>query len=349
MTQPRYSADSLTRFATGLLVAAGMEAPKAEAMAEILVDTDMLGHDTHGLALLPMYLREIANGGLTCSGMPEVVSDRAACLTWNGRGLPGFWLLKEAIAIACERSDTFGMSAVAIGNAHHMGCLASFLEPVTARGKVILIFSSAPPSASVAPFGARSGALSPAPVAAGIPTEGDPIIIDTSASITTNNMALRMTTEGRVYDSPAFIGADGKPSGDPAVLSAGGAILPAGGMAHGQKGYGWNLITETTSQGFSGQGRSVSPQGIVNAALVQVMEPEFFAGAAAFGAESSAIVAACRAATPVDAARPTRVPGENGLGRKRVALADGVELRGGIMENLGEWATRFEVTVPAAL
>ncbi|WP_417721136.1 Ldh family oxidoreductase [Salipiger sp.] len=349
MTQPRYDAGSLTLFATGLLVAAGMEQPKAEAMAEILVDTDMLGHNTHGLALLPMYLREIGNGSLTCSGTPEVLSDRAACLTWNGRGLPGFWLLKEAIAIACERSDTFGMSAVAIGNAHHMGCLASFLEPVTAQGKVILIFSSAPSSASVAPFGGRSGALSPAPVAVGIPTAGDPIIIDTSASITTNNMAQRMTTEGRVYDSPAFVGADGSASGDPAVLAAGGAILPAGGMDHGQKGYGWNLITETTSQGFSGQGRSGRPRGIVNAALVQVMEPGFFAGTAAFGAETSAIVAACHAATPVDPARPTRVPGESGLGRKRAALADGVALRGGIMENLEEWATRFDVALPAAL
>ena len=52
MSSTTYSVDALTRFATGLLTAAGLSTDKAEAVAAILVDGDLMGHDTHGLALL---------------------------------------------------------------------------------------------------------------------------------------------------------------------------------------------------------------------------------------------------------------------------------------------------------
>jgi len=39
-----YSAGSLTGFATSLLAAAGLSADKADAVARILVEGDLLGH-----------------------------------------------------------------------------------------------------------------------------------------------------------------------------------------------------------------------------------------------------------------------------------------------------------------
>jgi len=58
----RYSSEALTRFAVKLLQTAGVDDVPAEAVARTLVEGDLLGHDTHGLALLAPYVKEIENG-----------------------------------------------------------------------------------------------------------------------------------------------------------------------------------------------------------------------------------------------------------------------------------------------
>ena len=77
--------------------------------------------------------------------------------------------------------------------------LAAYLPRATAKGCMAIISSSDPSQKSVAPFGGRQPLFTPDPVAVGIPTDGDPILVDTSASITTNNMGARLAREGRRF------------------------------------------------------------------------------------------------------------------------------------------------------
>ena len=84
----RYRADELEAFAHAVLVRAGLAPERAADVAAVLVEGDCLGKPTHGLALLPPYLREIATGGMTLTGEPEVVNDFGACLTWTGASCP---------------------------------------------------------------------------------------------------------------------------------------------------------------------------------------------------------------------------------------------------------------------
>ena len=49
----RFDAAALQSFAQQLLLASGMAAGKAAAVADVLVVGDLLGHETHGLQLLP--------------------------------------------------------------------------------------------------------------------------------------------------------------------------------------------------------------------------------------------------------------------------------------------------------
>ena len=64
----RYDAEALTRFAVELLRTAGMDGALSEAVAHTLVEGDLLGHDTHGLALLAPYVKEIEKGTMACAG-----------------------------------------------------------------------------------------------------------------------------------------------------------------------------------------------------------------------------------------------------------------------------------------
>src|SRR5271167_1836357 len=130
----RYDSRALTEFASALLTRAGLELDMAAAVAEILVEGDLLGHTTHGLQLLPLYLAEIEGGRMTCSGTPQVVADFPAAVTWDGMRLPGQWLTLQAINLAVGRAKTFGTCTVVIKRSHHIGCLAAYLKRVADQG-----------------------------------------------------------------------------------------------------------------------------------------------------------------------------------------------------------------------
>ena len=72
-----------------------------------------------------------------------------------------------------------------------------------------LVYCSDPSTHSVAPFGAVTPVFTPNPLAAGIPTSGDPILLDVSASYTTNGMTTRLHKAGETLPHPWVQDADG--------------------------------------------------------------------------------------------------------------------------------------------
>jgi LDH2 family malate/lactate/ureidoglycolate dehydrogenase len=345
---PAYRAADLVAFAAAVFRAAGLDEAKARTVAEVLVEGDLLGHTTHGLQLAAPYLKAARDGSMTTEGEPEVVSDRGGALCWDGRRLPGPWLVVRAIEAALERARAHGIAAVAIRESHHIACLAAYLERATAKGCMILLTCSDPSEASVAPFGGLTAVFTPDPLALGIPTEGDPILIDMSASITTNGLTGRLRKEGRRFPGPWAMTAAGEPSDDPGALFTDppGTLLPTGGRDHGHKGYNLALTVEALSQGLAGHGRADRPTGWGASVYVQVMDPAAFGGAARFVRQTGFIAQACRSNPPAPGVEAVRLPGQAGLARKRKALAEGVRLHPGIMDALRPLAEQLGVAPP---
>src|SRR5512138_1143948 len=84
-TPARYDAEALRDYATDLLRASGVDAAIAGDVADVLLDGDLMGHTTHGLALLAGYLGQLADGGMRKSGEPAIVAQSDAAQTWDGR------------------------------------------------------------------------------------------------------------------------------------------------------------------------------------------------------------------------------------------------------------------------
>jgi LDH2 family malate/lactate/ureidoglycolate dehydrogenase len=346
-----YRATDLIKYASGLFAAAGCDGNKPEGIAAGLVEADLLGHTTHGLQLAPAYLNDLIAGTMPPRGEPDVVADRGAAVTWDGKRLPGVWLATRAVDLAMGRAPTHGTATVVIRRSHHIGCLAAFLQRATDRGLMITIASSDPAVATVAPFGGCKAVFTPNPFAVGIPTDGDPILIDISASITTNGMAARLRREGKRFPGPWALDPAGRPTDDPSVLFADppGTLLPVGGTDHGHKGYGLALMVEALTQGLGGFGRAEAPTKWGASVFIQVIDPSAFGGPTEFRHETGWLVAACRSAEPVPGTGAVRVPGERGLARKRRALVEGVALYPGIIDALAPFAEKFGVEVPRRL
>ncbi len=350
MNEPAYDHGALVGFAAALFEAARLDAEKAETTARYLVEADMLGHDTHGLAQAPGYLGALVDGTMTREGGPETVRDHGAVLTWDGRRLPGLWLTVKAIDAALDRVGAHGTAIVAIRRSHHIGCLAAFLERATDQGKMLILSCSDPSVSSIAPYGGVEPLYTPDPIAVGIPTAGDPVLIDISASITTNGMTGRLNAQGKKMPGQWAIDADGVPSDDPAVLFTDppGTILPIGGLEYGHKGFGLGLMVEALTQGLSGHGRADPGEGWGANTFVQVIDPAAFGGLEAFTRQTGWLAEAARANRPRPGVERVRLPGERGLSRKRDMLASGVTLYPGIMQALEAWADKLGVSLPEA-
>jgi LDH2 family malate/lactate/ureidoglycolate dehydrogenase len=169
----------------------------------VLVEGDLLGHDTHGLALLAPYLGELENG-LDGAGTEahRVLNERSATALWDGGRLPGPWLTLRAIDEAIERAQRCGTGTVVVRRSHHIACLAAYLTRATGRGFVLLLACSDPNAASVAPHGGLTPVFTPDPLAFGVPTSGDPVLIDLSASLTTNGLTARLHKRGQRWRIP---------------------------------------------------------------------------------------------------------------------------------------------------
>jgi LDH2 family malate/lactate/ureidoglycolate dehydrogenase len=349
MKHPRYRPEYLLSFAGRVLRSAGLPDEPADSVAEGLVEADLLGHTTHGLALLANYVEELACGRMEREGRPTVLAETPAAATWDARRLPGVWTTHLAVRDAESRARACGVGAVAIQRSHHIACLAAFLEAPARRNVLVLIFSSDPAGAHVAPFGGLTPVLTPNPIAAGIPATPDPILIDVSTSITTVALCARMLAAGAPLPGPWLLDRDGSPTDDPKAVTAGGALLPVGGLDHGHKGYGLSLIVAALTQGLGGYGRADEPRGWGASVFVLALCPEMFGGEAAFLRQTDRIAELCRAARTLQGQPGVRLPGEAGLAHKKHALAAGMPLCVSACDSLRKCGERFGLEPPTPL
>ena len=344
----RFEAAALKQFASRLLNASGLPTERACVVAEILVEGDLFGHTTHGLALLGPYLDSIKQGTMTLTGEPEVINDRGPTLVWDGRYLPGPWLVVKAIELAESRLADHGVVSVAIRRSHHIACLQAYLKAVTDRGRMVLLLSSDSSVASVSPHGGLEAVYTPNPIAVGIPTDHDPILIDISASTTTNGLTGRLHKEGGRLPGPWVKDNQGRASDNPSVLfdDPPGTIMPLGGIDLGHKGFALGLLVEVMTSALAGYGRAENPDRWGASVFVQLLDPQAFGGLEAFTRESGFLAAACRAVRVPKGAPAVRLPGEGGLKRRAEQLQNGVEPHPGIMDTLAQWAEQLNINKP---
>lgn len=344
----RYRPDVLLDFARTLLVRASMPADKAEAVAEILVEGELLGRATHGLALLAPYLKEVESGGMRVDGDPETVVDFGACLGWNGRKLPGPWLVLRVMDNAIARAGRFGMGAVTIQRSHHTASLGAYLSRATQRGYLMLLTLTDPGFSSVAPHGGIAPVLTSNPIAFGAPTKGAPILVDISTSMVTNGMVARHKREGRRFEQPWLLDNHGRPSTDPEVIFTNppGSVLSLGGLDAGHKGYGIGMMVELLTGCLSGHGRAEPNEGWSAAVFLLVVDPAAFGSDEAYLRQVEALAAACHASPPRPGFDQVRLPGEASAERRAAALRDGMTIDPEILIALGPWAEKLVVPLP---
>jgi L-lactate dehydrogenase len=275
----------------------------------------------------------------------------AATLLLDGNYLPGPFVLRRALGWAMPRAKKHGVATVSIRRCHHLACLQAYLPPVVERGLAVVLMCSDPANATVAAPGGVEAVCSPNPIAAGFPAKRGAVMMDTTTGSAANAQVARMRQEKRKFPVACLQTARGQATNDPAVLFAQppGSILPLGGIELGHKGFALAMLVEALTASLAGHGRADRPRRWGASVFLQVLDPKFFGGAAAFQRETEFFAQRCRKSKARPGAGTVRMPGEKSAARRREQRTDGVTLHPQIRPALEKWTRKYGVDFPLPL
>lgn len=280
--------------ATAAIFAALGSAPReADLIARHLVEANLQGHDSHGIGVIPMYVRAAKTGGMVLNQTLSVALDTGGMLICDGGAGAGQVMAHDAMDLGIARAAETGSAMVSLRNSHHIGRIGHWAEKCAAAGMVSIHFVNVAAGAFVAPFGGTRARLGTNPFCAGFPRAGEePVIVDFATSRLAAGKIRVAANKGQVLPEGALLDGNGNPTTDPNALSGDppGALVPFGE----HKGFGLALACELLGAALVGGRTQHSPEAdgsVLNSMLSIIVAPSVLGTGQAFGTELDAVLA----------------------------------------------------------
>lgn len=334
-------------FATTILAAAGLPQEQADLAAYHLVESNLLGHDSHGVIRVPGYAKSLRNGDLLPVGNQRVTRETPATLVLDANKSFGIVLAYESMrnAVARAKQHTFG--AVAVHQSGHIGRLGAY-PPLAVDEDcigVILLNGGAP---FMAPYGGVSRRLPPNPIAIGVPVaDGAPMILDITTSVAAGGKVDVANARGYQLPEGWLVDGDGNTVTDPGRFrDPDVAMLPLGGP-FGYKGYGLAMMIDAIAGGLSWAGCS-APQPTRGASgyLALAIKIDSFIDVDEFKAETAALVDWVKSSKTMPGHEKIYVPGEIENENRQRRQRDGLMIEQATWDALCSSAESLSVAVP---
>jgi uncharacterized oxidoreductase len=288
-----FRAAPLTAAIEAVVAAGGSEPGEARLVAENLVTANLLGHDSHGIGMVPRYVDALLEGGLEANRHPRATLDAGALLALDGCKGYGQAIGREAMQMAIERAQRHGSCVMTLANSHHLGRIGHWAEMAVAEGLVAIHFVNVISHARVAPYGGRDARFGTNPCCIGVPLPGEaPFILDYATSAVAQGKLRVAHNKGEKVPAGRLIDDQGRPTDDPryAVVPPYGAMLPFGE----HKGSGMAIACELLGGALTGGGTwhygESTKQRVMNGMLTILIDPARLGTAPAFERETRAFL-----------------------------------------------------------
>ena len=322
----RMDAVRLHAFVRALWERAGSEPTEAQLVADHLVQANLSGHDSHGVGMIPRYLRSLRDGELRLNGHAQVARDAGAVLTIEGGRGFGQVVAYEAMQLGIARAQQLGICAVGLRNAHHIGRIGHWAEQCANAGLVSFHFVNVAGDPLVAPFGGIDARIGTNPFCASFPRAGQPpLVLDFATSRVAFGKTRVAYNKGQQVPPDSLIDHAGQPSNDPKVVHEDprGCLLPFGG----HKGYGMAALCEIFAGAMSGGFTThadtlMKNSAIINCMMSVIINPQAFDAPDAQD-EADAFIAWLRQSRLAEGVDGVLLPGEPELAKRAERNADG--------------------------
>jgi len=318
------AAPKLVSIVAAIVEGGGSSAAEASTIAERLVDSNLVGHDSHGVVRVGKYLEWVREGWLKPNAAPSIIFDSDALAIIDGNRGFGQVVGEFATKFGVAKAAKTGIAMIGLRNCGHLGRLGDWAEIAAAAGQVSLHFLNTSGAMRVAPFGGSDRRLSTNPLAVGVPLAGtDPAILDITTSTVAEGKLMIALNKGEQVPEGWIVDKHGRPTIEPKDFYDGGALLTIG--AH--KGSGLSIITDLLAGAIT-TGRSSDPDDDVlrNNMLSIFIAPAVYDPSGAVLAEARRFVEFVKASPPVRPGEPVLAPGDVERRNRAARLASGVQI-----------------------
>jgi LDH2 family malate/lactate/ureidoglycolate dehydrogenase len=246
----------LESFIVDVFKGVGVPDQDARTCAEVLINADRRGIDSHGVGRLkPIYYDRIAKGGIQQPVTQfEVVRDHKATAVVDGHHGMGMVVAKRCMEMAIEKARVHGLGMVVARNSTHFGYAAHYSLMAVEAGMIGITGTNARPS--IAPTHGVENMMGTNPLVFGIPTDEEfAFTNDYATSIVQRGKIEQYVREQRPCPEGLVINWNGNTETDPQkilddLIKGRSAFTPVGGLSEdtgGHKGYGFATVVEILS------------------------------------------------------------------------------------------------------
>jgi len=151
----------------------GMSEAHAATTADMMVETDLRGVDSHGISMLPSYDKEFRAGRINVQPVFKTVRDNLATALIDADASLGHPVSVYAMNLAADKCRDAGVAVVSVFNSHHFGAAGCYSRIAADRG-VIGMVTSATRGVTLVPTFAAEPVMGTNPLAFAAPAKKNP-------------------------------------------------------------------------------------------------------------------------------------------------------------------------------
>ncbi|KAL0820210.1 hypothetical protein ABMA28_006133 [Loxostege sticticalis] len=306
------------RFMTDCLKAVGAAAKAAEQQAELLIQADRLGHPSHGLNRLEMYINDILSGACQPNNEPKILKESASTAWIDANNVLGATVSHFAMDVAVTKAKSTGVGWVTVKGSNHNGMAGWWAQKAADKGLIGMAFTNTSPL--LAPTRSKQAALGTNPISVVAPaSHGESFYLDMATTAVAVGKIEMQRRKGQPLPSGWAQGPDGRETTDADLGYNTGCLMPLGGgeQTSGYKGYGLAAMVElfcgiSSGANYGHHVRSWSHSGEGGPANLGhcfvAVDPECFAPG--FGDRLAEAIQHWRQLEPTDPNLPVLAPGD---------------------------------------
>jgi len=349
------SYEELKKFTYNVFVEMGCPANDAELATEVLLNADLRGIDSHGVARLVGYVRLWESKRINPTPKVKIVHETPSTAVVDGDSGLGLVVAPQAMEIAIEKAKNVGTGWVSIKNSNHFGIAGYHAMMGLEHDMIGMAMTNASPL--VAPTFSTERMLGTNPIAVAIPADKQPPFVADFATTTAANGKLEILQRTNKEAPIGWIQDEfGAPSSNPHELKEGGALLPLGGdREHGShKGYCLGSIVDIFSAVLSGANYgpwappfvsflplSDNPVGEGLGHFVGAMRVDAFRPADEFKSHMDKWIERFRSADVAEGHDRVLIPGDPEREMIDIRMKEGIPLNENVVNDLKEVGNKF--------
>jgi L-2-hydroxycarboxylate dehydrogenase (NAD+) len=325
-----------------------VQVPAADALlvAQLMIKSDLVGADGHGIFRLPAYLKRIRAGGVNLNPNIHIERDQGATALINGDNALGHLVMNKAIEIALEKVKQHSVCWIGSHYGNHSGAASVYVRKLAEQG-YIGIYMAVGNANHMAPWGGIDLLLSTNPIAIAVPAGNGPmVLLDIATTVAAYGKVKVAAQKGESIPEGWMIDRYGQPITDP-KKSGEGSLLPIGAY----KGYGLavmiGLLAGALNNAAVGKGTidfNAHHDLVTNTGqTIIAVDPSAFGDKEQFIDRVITLVHDLKSSSTLPGVKEIRVPGEGAAKTMSERIEMGIPITPELLEALNQCAQECRI------